>query len=158
MNTNGYTGGVTRQLKEPPTPLAAWVRKVRGPLSQETFAEKVGVHWVTVNRWESQGAGMRQRSVQRILKAFPDVGHPPIDGLSDPDRKVDASTKEHHEGAYAVTTYEGQTVGRELDEIDDPTLRKRARTAALAAIDAERAKSNPLPLGADNRSDRAQRK
>lgn len=54
---------------------------------------------------------------------------------------------ENSDGGYEVTTPEGQMVGRELDEIDDLDLRKRARTAALAAIDTERAKSNPsLPV------------
>lgn len=146
----GYADGVSRKPKEAKTEMGKWVRAVRtmNGLSQDEFGATLRpakpIHRTTVNKWERGHMGQHSSSITLILKAFPDSPRPPLDGVSDPPGipGVHVSTDETT-GEYNVMTTEGQTVGRELDEIDDVPLRKRARNAALAAIESERAKPRP---------------
>lgn len=153
-------------------PMNAWIKELRAELgraagrrraiSQVELAERVGVGLSAVGKWEmSKNAQKPEReSFVRLLRlasaelraraphstelaGMPDGNHSVV---RDPDHQGDQ-----------VTTPEGIMVGRELDEIGDVELRKRARTAALAAIDAERAKSNPTEPGGAQRPDRARR-
>lgn len=151
MTTTDYTVRVPADPKEPPSsPLGRWVWEIRGPLSQEAFAEKVGVHWVTVNRWESRGAGMHQRSVDRILKAFPNAPRPPINGVSDPGGKVSEAPKP---GGYEVQTEEGKFLARKID-----AMHEDERTEALRlCLNALKELQNPHELGADTKADRSRR-
>lgn len=152
----GYATAVSRKPKEPKTPMGKWVRAVReaNGLSQDAFGAELNssrhVHRTTINKWEMGRMGLNASSIQLILKAFPDCPRPPLDGVSDPPAisSVSADT-DNATGDYNVTTAEGQTVGRELDEIEDGPLRKRARNAALAAIETEMAKPRPPAPDAD---------
>lgn len=148
MTTNPYIDAVPPHEKEPETPMGKWVRRVRGPLSQEQFAARVGVHPVTANRWESAGTLIRTGNLQKILAAFPGSPSPPIGGMSDPERSlpVTAST----EGDYIVQTDQGRILAKEIDSIEDDHERNRALRKCFEALD-------PSGLGADKRADRAQR-
>lgn len=130
--------------------MGSWVRSVREAhkLSQDDFGAALRparpIHRTTVNKWERGHMGQHSSSIALILKAFPNSPRPPLDGMSDPPGMSNVSDDtDNAPGGYNVTTNEGQTVGRELDEIDDVPLRKRARNAALAAIESERAKPRP---------------
>lgn len=153
--TNRYADEVSRKNKEPKTEMGKWVRGVRTShgLSQDDFGAALRparpIHRTTVNKWERGHMGQNTSSITLILKAFPDSPRPPLDGMSDPSAisSVSADTDDQ-DGGYSVKTTEGQYVGREIDEIEDVALRKRARTAALAAIQAEVAAPVPQLPGA----------
>lgn len=153
-------------MAKPPPDLdySTWTRAVYEALdvTQEEFAERVRAEGGrdTVTKWWKKkkptepGFTYTRRLVliapERLRNEF--LGKPATsDGVSDPDRKVSPDAN----GENNVTTPEGIMVGRELDEIEDIPLRKKARTAALAAIDAERSKSNPSELGAGKKGQTA---
>lgn len=135
--------------------MAAWVRKIRlgAKLSQAEFGARLRaephVSPVTVSKWETGEQRIETNSIGLIRKAFPESPPPPLPGMSDPPAISGVSDDtDNATGDYNVTTAEGQTVGRELDEIEDGPLRKRARNAALAAIESEMAKPRPRVPGA----------
>jgi transcriptional regulator with XRE-family HTH domain len=52
---------------------AEWVRNARGKLRQKDFAKRLGVHPVTVSKWENGASAPDWDSAQRIRKEFPGV-------------------------------------------------------------------------------------
>jgi hypothetical protein len=146
--------------KPPDMDHAEWISAVRAALdmTQTKFGELLdaggeeGGARDVVAKWEG-GVEPKFGYTRRLVYVAP----PPLllkflgrsaesAGLSDPRSTVASVANETERD---VMTPEGITVGKELDEIDDLDLRKRARTAALAAIDAERAKSHPSGAGAE---------
>jgi DNA-binding transcriptional regulator YiaG len=146
-------------------PAKDWIRQVREALklTQEQLGETIGAEGDrTVAKWEGAVAEPRFVYTRRIAVLAPWPLQLTFLGrssdspsMSDPDRTVLPAA---NEGEKLVVTPEGIMVGKELDEIEDVEIRKRARTAALAAIDAERSKSHPPELDADQKRHRVQRK
>lgn len=142
-----------------------WVRAVRDALglTQERLGEKVQAPGDrAVAKWEGGVVAPRFVYTRRLAVLAPWPLQAAFLGrstdsvpVSDPDRKVapDDIDKERD-----VVTPEGIMVGKELDEIGDTEVRKRARTAALAAIDAERSKSHPHEASAGEKASRARSK
>lgn len=146
---------MSRKPKTPPNELAAWVRAVRkeNSLSQDAFGAQLNpdkpIHRTTINRWERGQMGQRWKSIELIRKAFPKAPSPPVNGVSDPDRRL--SSLPAAEGDYIVQTDQGRIVAKALDAIEDEQDRTRALRKCLEALD-------PSELGADKRPDPAQRK
>lgn len=71
---NETHGGPKEQTRE-------WIRAARGKLTQEEFAQRVGVARETVARWESGASEASYRHIVKIAEAFPDTilidGAPP---------------------------------------------------------------------------------
>lgn len=137
-----YMAPVGRPSKPAKTALGKWVRGVRehAGLGVEAFADAVGVNRVTVNSWESGAHGLRWDSIRKIQSAFPHAPAPPIGvgedvsdaRLSGSPARVDSA--QPHTGGSLDHTTEGNEVAADLDEIEDRTIRRRARHAAQEAI------------------------
>lgn len=154
MTATGYALDVSREeLPE----VAKWVRAVRlaAGLSQDAFGEKIDpekpIHRTTVNRWEAGTLGLRFDKIRLICQAFPDCDPPPVAGHTQARGNVEPATSNQGE---CLHSREGRTVADEIDGIEDEGLRRRARTAALAAIDEVRA-TDPTQPRAGTRQGRA---
>lgn len=57
-------------MKQDPVPanFAARIRKLRGELTQTKFAERIGVSYVTINRWENGRYSPTPLAWKQILK------------------------------------------------------------------------------------------
>jgi transcriptional regulator with XRE-family HTH domain len=123
---------------------AVAARRATG-LNQTLFGEAIGRSKGAITDWERGENKPDTPSIDKILKKVPKVPRPPFkagEGVSDPDRTVPPSET----GAYVTKYRESGQVAAELEDIHDEALRRRARTAAMAAIDEVR---NPSELGAD---------
>lgn len=137
-------------------------RKQRRKLSQSELAELLNVGLSAVAKWEMEKSP-QQPERDSYLKLFrlaspelraraPQVVDLPE--VSDPDRTV---PPENTTGERYVTNHrDAAIVAEELDGIEDPALRRRARNAALQAIEAELVQSHPSELGAGKLRRRAQ--
>lgn len=87
---------MARKSTKPPTPIAAWVERVRvaSALSQEAFAERIGKHRISVHDWEKGASVPDVSSLQAIGRAFPSAPPPP--GFSQAARP-DASARTQDE-------------------------------------------------------------
>jgi hypothetical protein len=131
--------------------------------SEEAFAEATGLSRGGVRKLFDSDRRPRFDTIEKLKKIAPAhlknpdaVQDPDLSTMSDPDHSVSPVTPT--EGEYVVNTHDGQFVGRQLDEIEDRALRRRARNAALAAIEEERSKAHPSELGADRGPGRVQRR
>lgn len=138
-----------------------WVRAVRralGVRSQEAFAERLGFGRSAVAKWESEIQTPNLESFRKLWRiATPELrasAPQAIEslGLSDLDRTLpNELTKGEN---YTVKTDQGRILAKLIDGIEDDAERTRAMNRCLNALDSQ----SPSELGADNRSDRAQRR
>lgn len=127
-------GRVTTKKSEPPSPAAKWVREVRGALSQSAFAEKIGVHWVTVSNWERGEYAPDWDSAEKIRKAFP--ASPPAPGLVPPQiaERLDSRPR----------TLEAAEVAALIDGMR-PELRAYVRDTVYRILSTHAATPIPMP-------------
>lgn len=121
--------------------VAEWVKELRARLgisSQQAFAETLKLSdRSTVAKWESGVQNPGVASWRRLwtlappdLRACaPDV----VAGLGVADRSVTLS--DTMPKGYEAKTKEAATIAEEIDSIEEPILRRRARNAALRCIE-----------------------
>lgn len=133
-----------------------WVRALRARLgftSQEAFAEALHLkNRSTVAKWESGTQSPSVASWRRLWqRAPPDlkvVAPQEIAGVGVADQAV--SVDDMPKG-YVTTSKEAATVAEEIDAIEDPFLRRRARNAALRCIEeCLRGPQPPTPTQGDD--------
>lgn len=81
MNATDYSVSVANRKKEPPNDRARWARRVReetARMSQEGFADALGVARPTVSNWERGKHPPEWASIDKIMRRFPTAIPPPF--------------------------------------------------------------------------------
>jgi hypothetical protein len=110
------------------TPLAIWVREVRGRLTQKQFGRLISRHEVTVANWERSLKKIDTGSVEEICRAFPDAPPPP--GLVPARTPLRAPS-----GSGVPQTAEGAEIAALVDSMS-VELRRAARAAIYGMLQA----------------------
>lgn len=116
-----------------------WVKALRrrlGYTSADQLAQKLGRSRNAVARWENASRTPNMEAWRKLLALAPsDLREcaPQVTeglGLVDFGMAIQGSMK-----GYLATTKEAATVAEEIDSIEEPLLRRRARNAALRCIE-----------------------